>query len=145
MDLDPQHVGVAPGQELQAGNQTRSDPVTDQVREPLFEIERFAHPPDVVRRILHADQQRASRRIGEGRDGPQRRGGGRQIALELEDFSFGTLEGGEEIHSSEKYSEAAEAARLQGSGFRASLHAHPAGSASRLTTRRIIRSLAASV
>jgi len=106
-------MGLAPWQDFQLGNQAWMDVVTDKTRQLLFEIEWLVHPAYIASTIFHPDEKRSSGRVGEGYDGaqdPRRRG---EVTLELKLLAFLMAEYVFEIHSSEVYSEVAEAARLQ--------------------------------
>jgi hypothetical protein len=68
MDLQRQHLRPAPREDLDLRNNARADAVADEVGQSLLQVERVGHTTDMAASVLHADQQRATRRVGEGHD-----------------------------------------------------------------------------
>jgi len=70
MDLQGQHLQPAPGQELDLRDEARADAVADEAGQTLPQVESGRHAANVAGAVLHADEQRAAGRVGEGDDGP---------------------------------------------------------------------------
>lgn len=99
VDLYCQHLGAAPGQDLDFRHEPGDDQVADQVRQALLQIQRLAYAADMPAPVLNAEEQRPAGRVREGNDRLEhtlRRG---QIALELQRLALGALKQLDEVHA----------------------------------------------
>ena len=72
-NLGHEHMRLAPRNDLDVRNQTRLDAVRDEIGESLLSGQRIGHAANGTGVVLDADDQRASRRVGESDDGAQDR------------------------------------------------------------------------
>lgn len=99
MDLDCDHVGLAPGKDLEIRQQTRGDGVGDQAGDPLFQGERVRNPAHVPSAVLYPNENNAAGSIGKGDNRAQQSLRRRQVALELEGLALGAAQCVEEVHT----------------------------------------------
>lgn len=125
MNLDRDEVRAAPWKNFQVRHEARDDAVADQAGQAFLDVQRFAHAAHMSGGVFNADEQGASRRVGEGHEGAQRPVRRGEVALELERLAFGALEQFYEVHDSEFYSEEVAATKLRSSS--SSRHSPPQG------------------
>lgn len=102
MDLHSQHLRPAPGEDLDLGDDARSDAVAKAAGEPLLDINWVGYAADVPAPVFHTDEQGPARGVGEGHDCLQRPVGRGEVALELQRLALRELEELHEVHNARK-------------------------------------------
>lgn len=99
MDLNGQDLLAAPRQDLNLGNQPGSDAVADEVCQALLQAQRVADAAHAPALVLHTEEQRPARGVGERHDRSHhavRRG---EVPLELERLAFRELQDLGQVHT----------------------------------------------
>ncbi len=95
------------GDDVDGGDEFWGDVVRDKVRQAFLFLQDVGNALDSPRAVLNTDKKGASGGIGERDDRLERALGRSEITLELQRFAFRPAEEGDQIHSSEFYSDAA--------------------------------------
>jgi hypothetical protein len=103
MNLKRQHLRPAPPEDLYLRDDPRTNQIADEAGRALLEIERIGHSTDMPAPILHPDQQRPARGVGEGYDRLEGSAGGGEVALELQRLPLRALEDLHEVQHARRH------------------------------------------
>ena len=112
VDLHSQHVQIPPRHHLDIGNEAWTDRIGNQVCEFLFRCKHVGHTADILRSVLHADDDNTASSVRERNQAFENAIWGGQVPLEFEGLPFGALQQFEQDHNSAFYSEVLLAASL---------------------------------
>jgi hypothetical protein len=65
VNLDGQDVCAAPGEHLKVGQNTRADPVGNEIRQALLQGKRIGDPPDMPGPVFDTDEKYSTRGVRE--------------------------------------------------------------------------------
>lgn len=93
IDLCSDDVPIAPGQHFDVRQHLRGYRVGHDVGEAFLGCQHVLHATHESALVLHADEQHAPCRVGEGHHRAHDAAWRREVALELQGLALGTLEG----------------------------------------------------